>query len=172
MTAPTPTQIAGAPRKPLTGRHVLYAMVGFFGVIMAVNAAFLYFAVLSHPGLTTEDAYKKGLAYNETIDRAASQRQMGWRAKFKIAPDGAGPRALTLTIRDAKSRPVSGLAITAEFRRPADDDADLAVPFSESAPGIYVAQTDLPYHGNWNARITGRRDGKPIYRLDQRLWLK
>lgn len=167
MTAPMIARI----RKPLTGRHVLYAMVGFFAVIMAVNAVFLYFAVRSHPGLTTEDAYRKGLSYNDTIERAADQRRLGWRPKFVVAPQGDGPRVMTLTILDAKSHPVLGLVIAARFRRPVDDDADLTVTFSERAPGVYVGQADLP-NGSWNARVTARRGGKSLYRLDRKLWLK
>ena len=38
---------AGRFGGPLTGRKVLFLLLSFFGVMMAVNAAFVYFAIES-----------------------------------------------------------------------------------------------------------------------------
>lgn len=164
-----------AMHKPLTGRHVFYALLSFFGVVVAVNMAFLYFAVESHPGVITDDAYRKGLDYNGTLRAAAAQHVLGWRGDLTVAP-GSGGRtnryALTLSVRDANAKPVSGLTITGQLRRPAIDTADRSVAFDERQPGDYVAEIDLPYRGNWVASISGHRRDGTAYRLDERLWLK
>ena len=61
-----------APRR-ITGWTVFYGMVAFFGVIIAVNLTFVYFALDSWPGLTTQHAYEEGIAYNKTLEQAAAQ---------------------------------------------------------------------------------------------------
>jgi nitrogen fixation protein FixH len=65
---------------PITGRHVLYAMLIFFGVIFVVNGVFIYLARSTFTGVSTEDAYHKGLAYNDVIRAAGSQHTLGWQA--------------------------------------------------------------------------------------------
>lgn len=164
-----------AMHKPLTGRHVFYTLLGFFGVVVAVNMAFLYFAVESHPGIITDDAYRKGLDYNSTLRAAAAQHALGWRGDLAVARSTGGrPNryVLTLSLRDAKAKPVSGLIVTGQLRRPAVETADRAVAFDERRAGDYVAEIDLPYRGNWVASISGHRRDGTAYRLDERLWLK
>ena len=63
--------------KPVTGRHVLMMMLGFFGVIFAVNGVFAFLAIDTFTGLETEQAYLKGLDYNRTLTAAAEQRTTG-----------------------------------------------------------------------------------------------
>lgn len=164
-----------AIHKPLTGRHVFYVLVGFFGLVMAVNAAFLYFAVESHPGVITQDAYRKGLAYNSTLRAAETQHALGWRGDLSFARGGGDRKnryVVTLSLRDADAKPVSGLTVTGQLRRPAANNADRAVAFDERRAGDYVATIDLPYPGNWVASISGHRRDGTAYRLDERLWLK
>ena len=49
---------AGMPtERRITGRMVLVGLLTFFGVVFAVNGVFVYFALDSWPGLTTEAAY-------------------------------------------------------------------------------------------------------------------
>ena len=59
------------PARAVTGRKALWVLLGFFGVILAVNATFVYLAVSSFSGLETDNAYVKGLNYNTTLSRAA-----------------------------------------------------------------------------------------------------
>ena len=78
------------PKTGLTGRHVLLAMLAFFGVIFAVNGAFLYFALGSHSGVVAVEPYRKGLAYNQAIAAAEAQERRGWRMELPYAAGPAG----------------------------------------------------------------------------------
>jgi len=62
----------------LRGRHVLFAFLGFFGVIFAVNGVFLYAALSTHTGVVANEPYRKGLNYNQRIAAFQAQEQLGW----------------------------------------------------------------------------------------------
>jgi len=104
--------------KPITGRHVLMMMLGFFGTIFAVNGVFAYLAVDTYTGLETEQAYLKGLDYNRTLDAAAEQKARGWQVGLteETTPDGL--RRFTLSYAEKDGRPLYGLEVSLELRRP------------------------------------------------------
>ena len=67
----------------LEGRHVLMALIAFFGVMLIANGIFVYFAVLTFSGGDTPESYRKGLNYNETIAAGASDRaRLAYRARL------------------------------------------------------------------------------------------
>lgn len=157
-------------RTPLTGRHVLYVLLGMFAVIAFVNGVFIYLALSSHPGVIEEDAYRKGLAYNDALDKAASQKALGWRAALRFEPDGDRAGALELRLEDVGGRAVAGLDVLVRLRRPASRDYDRTLTLSEVAPGRYRARTALPLPGNWDVSLRAEADGRE-FRLERRLWV-
>ena len=70
---------AGMASAGLTGRHVLAAMLVFFAVVFAVNAAMIYAALSTYSGVVADEPYRKGLHYNERIVADERQRQRNWR---------------------------------------------------------------------------------------------
>ncbi|MHA1599926.1 MAG: FixH family protein, partial [Alphaproteobacteria bacterium] len=50
-----------AGTKVLTGRHVLIMVLAFFGLVIAANVIFVVLAWQSWSGLSTDDAYRRGL---------------------------------------------------------------------------------------------------------------
>ena len=149
-----------------TGRMTLGLIIGFFAVIFAVNGIFVWYATQSWHGLDTDDAYRKGLDYNATLERAAAQKALGWRAEVTL--DGARP---VLRLSDSTGQPLSGLAVTGVARRPVDEHADRALELVGAGDGVYRAASDLPARGQWELRVeVARRDGPPFL-IEQRLWL-
>ena len=80
----------GTPGRKITGKHVLVAMLAFFGLIIAVNATFVYLSLSTWTGLVSSNAYVEGLAYNATLEDAARQRQLGWKPSLQISSEAAG----------------------------------------------------------------------------------
>ena len=114
MTAIHSPPLAG---RPLTGRKVLAIALGAFAVVAAVNAVFVVLALGSWTGLERRNAYLEGLDYNRTLARAEAQRALGWRLDWQLqAADGG--QVLELRLRDADDRPVTGVEVKAEWRRP------------------------------------------------------
>ena len=77
----------------LTGRMVLLMLVGFFGVMLAVNFVFATYAVKTFSGLDSDNPYDSGLAYNKEIAAAKAQADLGWTVDLTRTPDAGGARS-------------------------------------------------------------------------------
>ena len=157
--------------KPVTGRKVLILLLGFFGVMLTANAIFVYFALTSFSGLETENAYLKGLDYNATLEDAAEQRALGWQANLAHEVLSTEGSRVTLTYLDKAGRPLDGLAVALEIRRPTTETFDQTLELLAVGPGRYQADFSFPEKGAWFLRISASQDGEPRHRLEQRLWL-
>lgn len=146
---------------PLTGRHVLAAIVSFFLVIFAVNGVFLYVSLKSHPGVTSENAYREGLAYNRDLENAERQAGLGWQKIVSVAEGRVGVR-----FADRDGRALTGLSITASVRRPVHDRADRDLIFREVGGGTYEMTGARLETGRWHVSILATYPGATPYRIE------
>lgn len=153
-----------AEPRPITGWHVLAAMVGFFGVVIAVNVTMAVLASGSWTGLVVANSYVASQHFNEGLRAAEHQRALGWASHFAYRNG-----RVTLTIRDRDGNPVTGGVLSAGFGRPADDRDDMRLDLAEIAGGVYAANAELK-PGVWAARFEGEAAGEP-YRRDLRFHL-
>lgn len=154
----------------IQGRHVLLGLAAFFGVMFAVNGVFTYYAVSTFGGGDTVDPYRKGLNYNDAIDAARRQAELGWLSNVTYALDGS---ELSVRLTDGSGEAVSGLRLGATLGRPATDEDDIALTFDETSPGRYVADVRLA-PGQWVLSVASQdqaRGGEVLYRLKQRIWV-
>lgn len=119
----------------ITGWHVLAAVVGFFGVVIAVDVSFAVMAVRTFPGEVSVTPYEDGLLYNRKLAQIAAQEKLGWRAAA-----AAEPGAVLLIVEDRAGAPVRGLRISGKLERPATESGRLHAVFAETAPGRYEAR--------------------------------
>ena len=158
------------PQK-IAGRHVLFALFAFFGVMLLVNGIFLYYAVGTFNGIETRDAYRKGLNYNERIASEAAQVLSGW----KLVAQYTGERQeLIVEMRDGSGRGLAGLSISGEIRRPVTDNEDQRITLHEIAPARYAAPLKLTA-GQWIFSAEVSRPGASgvtAFRFKRRLWVK
>jgi nitrogen fixation protein FixH len=159
-------------KRPITGRSVLFMMVGFFGVIMAVNGVFIYSAVTSWSGLSTNDAYRKGLDYNEKLAAAASQKSRGWTAVATFKLREARNGRIQVVFKNRRGQGIEQLDVAGVLTRPAQSEWDQVIVLSGMGGGVYITDIDLPLDGVWDMTIIARRDGAPAFQLEQRLWLE
>lgn len=155
----------------LKGRHVLAILLGFFGVVLAANLIYVYVALESFRGLSTESPYRKGLAYNQTIAAGRAQQAAGWHVNLSATP-AADAIVVEETVQDRDGQAIGGLSISGSLRHPVDEKLDHGLTFKEAAPGHYRARLAAPLHGQWNAVVEARRGNELVYRREQRLWLK
>lgn len=157
----------------LTGRHVLIAFLGFFGVIFAVNGVFLYYAIGSYTGVVANEPYRKGLEYNRRIADDARQAALGWTRALTLTRAGE----LKFALKDAAGEPITGLIIEAQVGRPSTNVEDATVRLIEGAPGVYQSNLGAMAAGAWlvSAEAVRRREGQSdevVYRVKERIWLK
>lgn len=155
----------------LTGRMVLFALIGFFGLIAIANAILIWLAVSSHTGIVVGSAYRAGGEYQSEIELAHAQAERGWTVEADIARAGPGA-AIDVVVRDANGAPVSGLAVTARLASPVNADADALAPLSEGEIGRYRGAADLVEPGNWMLMIDADRDDVRVYHSENRVMLR
>ena len=104
----------------LTGRHVLWSLIAFFGLIFAVNGYFLYAAISTYSGVVANEPYRKGLEYNQRIAADARQHELGWTESLDIA---ATRDTLMLDLKDKNGLPGSASRASGRSRPPVDQQA-------------------------------------------------
>ena len=133
--------------KGFTGRHVLYCLFGFFGVIFAVNAIFLTFALNTFPGESMKKSYLQGLHYNDILTERAEQAALGWRAELVEA---SGEGVIAVRLFGADGAPLKGLAVNGELRRIVHSRDDRVLAFMAMGDGLYRASVDPLAPGAWS----------------------
>ena len=142
------TDAPTASGRELKGWHVLLIMLGFFGVMFAVNGVFLYHAITSFPGEDVKKSYVQGLNYNETLAARAAQAELGWTAEAGLDGD-----TLVFRLQDADGAPVSNQLVVGELRRTISQGEDRVVAFRAAPAGEYHADTSDLSAGRWAVRI-------------------
>jgi nitrogen fixation protein FixH len=152
--------MAGA-RQP--GWWYPWIFIAVMVAVIAVNAVMATLAIRTFPGLQTEDAYNKGLHYNETIAAGREQARRGWRMDLEIRPlggaRGSGREAeVVVAFSDRDGQPLDRLEVEATLIRPATAAFDRTVSLEGRGGGVYAAAVTLPLSGQWDARVTARRE--------------
>jgi nitrogen fixation protein FixH len=137
----------------LTGGHVLAALLGFFALIVAANASFLYFAVKSFPGEKEKKSYRQGLLYNEVLDARAAQEALGWSAAIdSIVRDGETV-AVVVSFAGKNTAPLDELELAGALVRPASEEGEQSFAFTPAGAGRYEAVVAAG-SGAWDMTVT------------------
>lgn len=158
--------------RALSGRQILGIALGFFGLVITANAVFVYFAISSFTGVETPNAYSKGLDYNRAIEAAQAQAALGWTVTLDHSDVLEKAAGLRVTVADPDGRPIDGLQVTAELRRPTHEGYDQTADLMALGDGHYAGDIAVPLPGQWDAYIHALRGGDERYTIKQRLWLK
>ncbi|MBT4890650.1 MAG: FixH family protein [Rhodospirillales bacterium] len=158
-----------APVKPITGKTVLYGMIAFFGVIIAVNSVFMYLALDTWPELVSKQSYQDGLKYNETLDAAEVQKLRGWSSTLTF--DGNTFRVFMI---DKTEAPLEGLTVIATVRRPVNDAANISLIMNEESDtsGYYSSDVSLPLDGRWYIVIEVMQNDAVSYQMEHEVMVE
>jgi nitrogen fixation protein FixH len=173
MTQSANTSPLTVKRRP--GWWYPFIFVGVFAVVLAVNLVFMFSAVHTFSGLSTEQAYDKGLKYNQEIAHAKQQQMLGWTVSTEVRANEPNGTALhnadiVVTFLDKDGHPVTGLAAKADFIRPTSEGHDSSAALAEQGQGRYMVAVALPFGGQWDLTVTAGR-GDLSYQFAQRIYL-
>jgi nitrogen fixation protein FixH len=157
MTPPT------EPRFRISGRHVLLAVIAFFGVIIAVNAYFLVAAYRTFPGQVSETPYEDGVGFNRTVAQRRAQAELGWSATATTTAQG-----VEVDLRDRAGQPLQGLKVEGVLRRPATQAGQISLKFTEASAGRYVAKAG-PGSGAWDLHFVAKGSRAELFEGERRL---
>ena len=152
-------------KSQFTGWHFLIFIVGFFGVVITANVTMAYFAIDTFSGLETDDAYRKGRDYNQTLEAAKQQEALGWQEEINLVKNGSGINAahyITLILVGAEAE--TGLTARLLIRRPATDTEDQMINLVETTPGTFVGVIKLLDEGRWKHSLVITKEDTVIFR--------
>ncbi len=151
--------------KPFTGRHMLFAMLAFFGVIVAVNLTLAVLAGSSWTGLVVRNSYVASQAFNRELEQAKVQAARGWSGSIDYRDC-----SVVLTLADKTGQPVLLDTTIVRIGRPAFEQEDHQVAMLHQGGGVYHASGVLA-PGIWQISVRGT-SSQGDYRLDTRLVIK
>jgi nitrogen fixation protein FixH len=161
----------GGAKRRARGWWYPWIFVGMFGVVIAVNGIFVFFALDTWTGLTTDHAYDEGIAYNKALAAVAEQQALGWKTAFELKDSGAQRGRLALAIKDHDGRVLSGGKVAAHFIRPTSEGHDFVVDLAPAPDGRYVADIAMPLPGQWDVEIDVSHP-QGDYRITRRVIIK
>lgn len=141
------------------GRFIPYIFFIFFGIIFCVDAFYVYIANKSWRGLYTENAYQKGLKYNETLEYVNSQKSLGLSFKTSLKNEGKNISILKSCFFDKNKNPIKGAKLVAKIMRPTQEGHDFSQDLNYKN-NCYEAKINFPLKGLWNVEIIAYKDDK------------
>src|ERR1700688_3648135 len=160
-----------ASSKPLTGGKVLFMLLAFFGVVIAVNVTMARLAIQTLPGTEVDSAYSASLAYENEIAAARDQNARNWKVDAHIQRGPDGGATVQVEARDNSGAPMSGLKFQGRFERPTDRRVDQPVRLSEVGIGIYRGSAPLIAPGQWDLVVEGDAAGQRMFLSKNRVLL-
>lgn len=137
-------------QKTFTGRHMTAILVGFFGIVIAVNFSVARVALHSFSGVVVENSYVASQDFNGWLKSAKTERDLGWAAT--VSRDPAGRLVVETTGMPNSAK------LTALLRRPLGTPEDRTEALSQVAPNRYVSkEVDA---GRWIVRVEADADGQ------------
>lgn len=153
-------------QKPITGRHVLIAMIAFFGVIVTVNMTMAVFASRSWTGLEVKNSYVASQDYNAKLAVVARQKALGWSSTLSQV---AGEFRLQLV--NSAGAGIAGARVDGLMKRPVQASDDTSLTFREVASGDYRAIVP-DGKGVWDVDLNVHAPAGETYRQIFRIHLK
>jgi nitrogen fixation protein FixH len=145
-----------APRQVQSGwRWFPWAIVGFLGFVVVVNAGMMWAALGTFPGAAGGDGFDLSNHYDRVLDVAAHEAALGWKLDASVDPAGQP----SITLIDRSGAPLNGARVSATAERPLGPPTTTALTF-QAAAGRYVTAQRLPEKGQWDLLVTATQDGR------------
>lgn len=140
-----PTQEKSEQEKKRLNKIIPLYFVAFFIILAILDGIFVYLALDSHNGVTTKNAYEKGLEYNQSITQAEIAKDIKQELAYKIISDNLVKVSYSADIK------INVPKITIKLIRPIEQGKDF---FSQlhlnESNDKYEAKIKFPLKGNWD----------------------
>jgi nitrogen fixation protein FixH len=130
-----------------TGWHMTAIMVGFFGVVVAVNLTMATLASRTFGGTVVDNSYVASQNFNRWLAEARDQAALGWTATVERRGDDRLGIALA-----SSAGPLEGARVGAVAHHPLGRAPDVALAFVAQGGGLYLSSEPLPA-GRWSVRL-------------------
>lgn len=143
-------------------RWIPWSFVAGFAVILLANGIMVFTAFDSWTGVSTDDAYRRGLEYNRQLAQNRKAFAIGWSVSASIAGRDRR-RSVTVFVTDRAGRPLPHARVSARFERPIERDLDFKTDLAGGASaGLYTGRFTLPKFGQWRVVYTVTARGETL----------
>jgi len=139
-------------------RFIPWYLVAFFVFLVLSLSWFVWIAVHDYPGEVTKDAYKKGLKYNQTIEKSEAQDKLGWNSDANFIMHGR-EIAVSFTLTDNHAKSIKNAVTNVWFIRPTHAGKDAEISLTPDGKGNYNGKTTLAWQGEWEVHISATSNG-------------
>ena len=136
-----------------TGWHMAAILLGFFGLVVAVNLYMAHTAISTFGGTVVENSYVASQKFNGWLAAARRQDRLGWSARVSLTADRHVHVEATKAGAALADLAGSGLA-----SHPLGATAPIALAFSQSPDGSLTSLEALP-QGRWLVHVSLRHRG-------------
>jgi nitrogen fixation protein FixH len=139
-------------------RFIPWYIVAFFAFFILLLSSFAWIAIRSYTGEVTEDAYKKGLAYNAVIGKAEEQARIGWKGTLQISAQGRKAHIIFM-LSDAGGHPIKDAKVSARCVRLTQAGGDALLMLTPDGKGRYDGSIMLAWLGQWKLHVSATYGG-------------
>lgn len=131
------------------GKWVPWAIALFFVVQTALFACFAYVAKQTDAGMSTTQAYEKGLSYNSIIKKSEEQEALLYTSKIEYKNG-----QIFFSLENEKGQKIQDAKVWLWLYRPVHAGKDIKLEMEiNSFGGGYAVNIAPPEKGLWEARI-------------------
>lgn len=140
--------------RTFTGRHMAAILIGFFGIVIAVNFIMATNAVRTFGGTVVANSYVATQRFNGWLAEGRAQNAQGWQAEIRSTAGGA----LVVALQD-DGGPINRASVTVEAEHPLGRLPGRSFALTGLGDGRYAAAHALP-PGRWRIRIDAQANGR------------
>ncbi len=134
--------------RTFTGRHMLAAMVAFFGVIVAVNLTMAAFAMKSWTGLVVQNSYVASQEFNDKAEAGRARAALGWQGDLAYSN---GELRYSLVYDNGSAVALTDVQVA--LGRPAYEADDATIVLAPTGDGNFESSVALG-DGQWIVRVS------------------
>ena len=151
-------------------KFIPYLFFIFFGVIITVDCIYIYIANKTWRGVYTENAYQKGLNYNQTLADKERQQNLGWSIKATLQDLGDNSYLLSVTLFDKNNHPIKNAWLNAKIIRPIQEGFDFSQDLLQIKDS-YQTKINFPLKGQWEIEYNAIK-GEDSFKQNNRYIIK
>lgn len=132
-----------------------------------LDFTFIYIARDAYNGVVTENAYQKGVVFNQTLQANKRQEQLGWQSEVQIE-HFLYTTKITFKLKDKADIAIINADVKAILQRPTHDREDSHLTMrDEQHIGIYQVVIPKLAYGQWELRIKAEVDHEEYYHRER-----
>lgn len=151
---------------PFTGRKFLLIMVGFFGVVIAVNVAFAVIALKTFTGLVVDDSYGASQSFDRETAKVAADAARDIHARIAYS-DGT----VKLSLVTAAGAPIAAKTLELSIGHPVGATSDVHLQLQPDGPDAFAAPATLNA-GPWQGKVEANLADGTHWARAVKMWVK